>query len=596
MNSVHLNLDKSAWASQNRDTTLSRNGQTISGLFEQLIQQSSATTFQPFDKGGEIESLQSFLSATAAPRVEVHDEMAPEAKDRDNFEASEPDEADDAAKDPVLKGDNQAMDGEESAHGDDPADAAPSSNQTTATPDKGAAAEASAPARAANVDTAAAGNGGLTDKAAGDQSGVPAEAAAGPAGPSTPASETGAQVSAKAPNSELIPSALAAATPAASAAAAPQSTKEPSSKVSAAGKTAAQTPAAGAAGPTTPGGQEQLLAKDPTGKVNGPAGNNGVPPSSNGPSASPGSGSGVQQVTVQQVNLQSQPYSSLTASSGVTIAQQTVDPNAQGETQAAVTDRGNLAKSGDGKPQLLAAKAEANSILANNAGAQNNGSSLTGQGGQGGQGTPLATGNTAQPQAAATPRGAFQLPPAGGDGPAGVSSPGTATTTLGAAATASGLATTANSGTSASGEAPRPAQPAPSPADQVAVQIKTAAGAGKDQISIKLNPAELGRIEVKMELGDDGLLRAVISAEKPETLELLQRDSRGLERALQDAGLKTDSQSLAFNKRGDGSPDQGDHPSSSRQTADRQHPEDPAVQDMSPAQRQLYDGQVDISV
>jgi len=74
--------------------------------------------------------------------------------------------------------------------------------------------------------------------------------------------------------------------------------------------------------------------------------------------------------------------------------------------------------------------------------------------------------------------------------------------------------------------------------------------AGQEQINIKLHPAELGRIEVKLESNHDGTLRAVISAERHETLDLLQRDARGLERALQDAGVKTDSGSLNFNLRG----------------------------------------------
>src|SRR3546814_6284200 len=67
-----------------------------------------------------------------------------------------------------------------------------------------------------------------------------------------------------------------------------------------------------------------------------------------------------------------------------------------------------------------------------------------------------------------------------------------------------------------------------------------------------LHPAELGRIEVKLENASDGTLRAVISAERSETLDLLQRDARGLERALQEAGVKTDSGSLSFNLRGQG--------------------------------------------
>ncbi|MEQ8357327.1 MAG: flagellar hook-length control protein FliK [Kiloniellaceae bacterium] len=94
--------------------------------------------------------------------------------------------------------------------------------------------------------------------------------------------------------------------------------------------------------------------------------------------------------------------------------------------------------------------------------------------------------------------------------------------------------------------------PTANPAEQVAVQVRRAQVAGQDKISIKLHPAELGRIEVKLESNNDGTLRAVISAERSETLDLLQRDARGLERALQDAGVKTDSGSLNFNLRGQG--------------------------------------------
>ena len=44
-------------------------------------------------------------------------------------------------------------------------------------------------------------------------------------------------------------------------------------------------------------------------------------------------------------------------------------------------------------------------------------------------------------------------------------------------------------------------------------------------------------------------MRAVISVEKPETLEWLKRDAQHLERALQEAGVKTDSGSLNFTLR-----------------------------------------------
>jgi len=87
-------------------------------------------------------------------------------------------------------------------------------------------------------------------------------------------------------------------------------------------------------------------------------------------------------------------------------------------------------------------------------------------------------------------------------------------------------------------------------ADQVAVHISKALKGGDDRIKIELRPAALGHIEVQLKLAADGHVQAVIAADKPETLELMQRDARGLERALNDAGLKTDSGSLSFNLRG----------------------------------------------
>jgi hypothetical protein len=90
------------------------------------------------------------------------------------------------------------------------------------------------------------------------------------------------------------------------------------------------------------------------------------------------------------------------------------------------------------------------------------------------------------------------------------------------------------------------------PAQQVVIGIHKAVGEGRGHVSLRLYPAELGRIDVRIELAEDGVLRTVITADKPDTLEMLQRDARGLERALQDAGLKTDSGSLRFDQRGDG--------------------------------------------
>jgi flagellar hook-length control protein FliK len=93
---------------------------------------------------------------------------------------------------------------------------------------------------------------------------------------------------------------------------------------------------------------------------------------------------------------------------------------------------------------------------------------------------------------------------------------------------------------------PRAAVNIPAPSTQVAVQISRAVQNGASRISVQLNPPELGRVDVKLDIGFDGRVLAVVSAERPETLELLQRDARALERALQNAGLETDSGSLSF--------------------------------------------------
>ncbi|MBI5163628.1 MAG: flagellar hook-length control protein FliK [Magnetospirillum sp.] len=87
--------------------------------------------------------------------------------------------------------------------------------------------------------------------------------------------------------------------------------------------------------------------------------------------------------------------------------------------------------------------------------------------------------------------------------------------------------------------------------DQVTVQIDKAVKDGQDTIKVQLKPVELGRIEVKLEMGSDGKVTGTVTADRAETLQILQKDARGLEKALQDAGLKAESGSLSFNLRGE---------------------------------------------
>ena len=98
----------------------------------------------------------------------------------------------------------------------------------------------------------------------------------------------------------------------------------------------------------------------------------------------------------------------------------------------------------------------------------------------------------------------------------------------------------------------RPGANLGTPADQVAMKLSATAKDGGGKVTIRLSPEELGKVDIKMEISKDGLVRAVVAVDRPETLELLQRDAKGLERVLQDAGLQTDGESLEFDLRGDG--------------------------------------------
>lgn len=92
--------------------------------------------------------------------------------------------------------------------------------------------------------------------------------------------------------------------------------------------------------------------------------------------------------------------------------------------------------------------------------------------------------------------------------------------------------------------------------DQVSVKITKAIQGGNDKITIQLRPANMGRVEVKMELTRDNHLTVLIVADNRETLELLKNDARGLQRALAEAGLQTDAGDLNFNLRGQDGQDQ----------------------------------------
>ncbi len=83
----------------------------------------------------------------------------------------------------------------------------------------------------------------------------------------------------------------------------------------------------------------------------------------------------------------------------------------------------------------------------------------------------------------------------------------------------------------------------------VPIEIGMKAMAGVNRFQIRLDPPELGRVEVKLEVSDAGEVRASLVVDKVETLALLQRDAKTLERAFEQVGLKPSDQGIDLSLR-----------------------------------------------
>ncbi|MEN9856060.1 MAG: hypothetical protein RL186_133 [Pseudomonadota bacterium] len=69
---------------------------------------------------------------------------------------------------------------------------------------------------------------------------------------------------------------------------------------------------------------------------------------------------------------------------------------------------------------------------------------------------------------------------------------------------------------------------------------------GARQFTMRLDPPELGQVEVKLSVAADKTVRAVISADRPEALADLTRSAKELSQALMDAGLDLEENGLTF--------------------------------------------------
>jgi len=145
----------------------------------------------------------------------------------------------------------------------------------------------------------------------------------------------------------------------------------------------------------------------------------------------------------------------------------------------------------------------------------------------------------------------------------------------------------------------------PTPLHVVPIEIGLRALAGSKRFDIRLDPAELGRVDVKLEISDKGEVSAKLVVDRVETLHLLQRDARTLERAFEQAGLKPSDAGVDITLR-----DQGDQSSFRQSRQDEQAQRhgrsapEPEIDDVSiaiaaqptPIRRFVRLGGVDLSI
>ncbi len=97
------------------------------------------------------------------------------------------------------------------------------------------------------------------------------------------------------------------------------------------------------------------------------------------------------------------------------------------------------------------------------------------------------------------------------------------------------------------------------PLSGLALEIAVSARSGKSRFEIRLDPAELGRIDVRIDVDRHGQVTSHLTVEKPETLSMLRQDAPQLQRALDDAGFKTGDGGLQFSLRDQSSSGQNDN-------------------------------------
>ena len=122
-------------------------------------------------------------------------------------------------------------------------------------------------------------------------------------------------------------------------------------------------------------------------------------------------------------------------------------------------------------------------------------------------------------------------------------------------------------------------------AAQVGREIIRRFGGGNTSFELRLDPAELGRVEVRMEVTRDHRVTAVITADNPQALTELARNARELEQQLQSAGLQLSENGLSFDLRQGGQGGESEQANASGRGANGE--EIPTEQQQAPLARPI---------
>lgn len=262
-------------------------------------------------------------------------------------------------------------------------------------------------------------------------------------------------------------------------------------------------------------------------------------------------------VTDHSKQVSSQPQTTLSARAAVD-AEAAGKKSVAADIQAQAEADGDAAVEAEDGANNIFNRLKAQAAAGGSANAQAKNAAKSGA--EGAQGNAAASQAQNNPQANPTAAGLPRAAAASGQFSALTGSTQSGTTVD---AATGGTATMGQNNSIQGRTAPNPAasanRPPPVPAhvvaDQVAVNIQKGVSQGQDRITVQLRPQELGKVEIKMEMTHDGKMTAVVSAERPETLDMLRQDSRSLVQALNDAGMQADENSLSFSLQGENAGD-----------------------------------------